>query len=183
VEEKEMAATKKAKAPAAEIVKVRLPQVRILDALKDGQSRSRREIQEASGVSAASCTEFIGSPDDDMRKANDERYGFKSLVTLGYVSQERTDVDGKDVMLATITKLGRQALTAAMEWADLTPRSEKPPKEKPEPKSKKDKEEAPAKATKGSKTNPDKGKGKKPVKTTKPVKVAAEEDPEATSEE
>ena len=58
----------------------------------------------------AALTEYVGSTDDAIRKANDKRKGFDSLVTLGYVKHEVDEAAGT---VHRITAAGRKALAAA----------------------------------------------------------------------
>lgn len=63
---------------------LRKPQIRILAALSKGKPMTRAMIAEKSPVDVASCVEYLGSHDPDVRKANDTKH-FPSLITLGLV--------------------------------------------------------------------------------------------------
>jgi PAB1-binding protein PBP1 len=86
---------------------LRVPQVRILQALSDEKARTKKQIVKDSGVDLAYCTEWIGSNNPDIRAKNDAKH-FPSLITLGYVRAEKMDVDGKDVFVYEITSKGKK---------------------------------------------------------------------------
>lgn len=115
-EKKPVAAKKEEAAPAAPNKKntgLRKPQVRILATLvKVGKALSRKEIAEKAEVDAAWLTSWIGSTNPEVRTANDAKE-FPSLITLGFVKQEKTDVDGKDVICYAISAKGKAALEKA----------------------------------------------------------------------
>jgi hypothetical protein len=60
-------------------------------------------------VDVASLTEVIGSSDAETRKRNDQRKGWKSLLTFGYV--KATEEEG--AVSYTITATGKKALDAS----------------------------------------------------------------------
>lgn len=102
--------TKKAssKAPVKKVEGLRKPQVRILEFLskcKGGQDR--KTIAAKAPVDYATLTEYVGSANPEKRAENDTKH-FPSLITLKYVKVEKEDVDGKDVLLFSITALGRK---------------------------------------------------------------------------
>lgn len=101
-------ATKKAKA-AKKADGLRKPQLRILEALaKSAKPLARKGLAAAAKVDSAGCTEWLGSADDAVRKANDAKH-FPSLVTLGFVKAEQQE--GEPVTYS-ITAAGRKALKA-----------------------------------------------------------------------
>jgi hypothetical protein len=91
---------------------LRKPQVKILACLnKAGRSLPRSLIASKAPVDLAGCCEWIGSPKDEVRKANDVKH-FPSLITLGFVKPE---VDEEHGNVYSITKSGQKALLAALE--------------------------------------------------------------------
>jgi hypothetical protein len=90
---------------------LRKPQVRVLTALsKSKQPLTRSEISTKAEVDLASLTEVIGSSDAAKRKHNDKKMGWKSLLTLKYVTAK----DGEEgATTYVITAAGRKVLTAA----------------------------------------------------------------------
>lgn len=65
---------------------LRKPQVRILLCLaKANKGLSRADIAEKAPVDVATCVEYIGAIDPAKRLANDEKMGWKSLISLGLV--------------------------------------------------------------------------------------------------
>ncbi len=87
---------------------LRKPQIRILKALaKTKKPLTRAQIATKAPVDVATCVEYIGSPNLDIRKANDQRK-FPSLVSLGFVKQELHDIDGKDKVVHSLTAAGRK---------------------------------------------------------------------------
>lgn len=114
-EAKASTAKKSTPAPAAKKEGLRAPQVRILKALaKAGKPLPRKTIAEKAPVDQAACVEYLGSHDDSIRKANDVKH-FPSLVTLGLVKCEIQDVDGRDVVVYSVTAKGRDAAKKAAE--------------------------------------------------------------------
>lgn len=104
-------AVKKPAAPAKECG-LRKPQVRILRALADnGGWMDRKTIAQKAPVDVATCVEYIGSHDDAKRKKNDEKH-FPSLISLGYLTAEQHDVNGRDRIVYSVTAEGRKALQA-----------------------------------------------------------------------
>jgi len=104
---------KKEPKPKAKKGGLRKPQIRILKFLATAKEpHSRATIGENAPCDVAGCTEWIGSPDDVKRLANDEKMGFKSLITLGFVKgAERTIGEGKKARLVyTITAKGKKAV-------------------------------------------------------------------------
>jgi hypothetical protein len=94
---------------------LRKPQLKILAALAGAKVKkpiARKDVAALAGVDNAGCTEWIGSSDPVKRAANDAKH-FPSLVTLGFVSEHKTDVEGKDATAYAITDAGRKALKAA----------------------------------------------------------------------
>jgi hypothetical protein len=88
---------------------LRKPQIRVLQALSKSKSAlSRTEIGKKAEVDVASLTEVIGSSDAETRKKNDTRKGWKSLLTLKYVTA--SDKDGTTTY--SITAAGTKALAA-----------------------------------------------------------------------
>lgn len=92
---------------------LREPQIRILKALSKKGGLTRAEVAKKAEVDPAFCTTWIGSLKEDLRTANEEKRGIKSLLGLKYVRPEQHDINGKDVVQYFITKAG----TAAMEKA------------------------------------------------------------------
>lgn len=93
---------------------LRKPMVRILACLAKARSpMARKEISEKAPCDLPFLTNYLGNYDSEQRAANEEKRGFKSLLTLGYVKQEQHDVDGRDVMMYEITANGRKALERA----------------------------------------------------------------------
>jgi hypothetical protein len=90
---------------------LRKPQVRILQYLCTvPNGATRKEIAAGAPVDNAFCTEYLGSTDDSIRLANDEKFA-PSLVTLGYVSREKEDRGEAGIALVVrITPAGRKAL-------------------------------------------------------------------------
>lgn len=87
---------------------LRKPQLRILAALSKSKTpMSRKDISTAAPVDQACCVEYIGSPDDAIRKANDLKH-FPSLVSLGFVKQ----AIGDGPAVYSITAKGKTALAA-----------------------------------------------------------------------
>lgn len=91
---------------------MRKPQIRVLKALRRvTKPLTRAEISERGEVDLAMLTEYIGSHDDAIRAKNDKAV-MPSLRTLGFVKAEQHDIDGRDVVVHTITASGRKALDA-----------------------------------------------------------------------
>lgn len=87
---------------------LRKPQIRILLAmLAAPKPMTRKAIAEKAPVDQAACTELIGALDENVRKANDAKH-FPSLLSLGLVSAEKVDQDGKDVILYSLTTKGTE---------------------------------------------------------------------------
>jgi hypothetical protein len=87
--DKPAAAPKAPKTPAPAKEKadggLRKPQVRILTALvKSAVPLDRKTLAAKAPVDVAACVEYVGSHDEAVRKANDEKH-FPSLVTLGLI--------------------------------------------------------------------------------------------------
>lgn len=88
---------------------LRKPQLRILAALAKRDNLTRAQIAEKAPVDVATCVEYIGSHDDAIRLANDEKH-FPSLLTLGLVKAKQVDVEGRNVIQYSITAKGRTAV-------------------------------------------------------------------------
>lgn len=88
-------------------VKLKKPQLRILQALKEGQEMSRAEIALAAKVDNASLTGYIGSLDPVIREKNDTSW-YPSLISMGLVNTMVYDERGKDVTRYFITKQGKE---------------------------------------------------------------------------
>lgn len=88
---------------------LRKRQVEILAILSDGVTRSRAELD--AHFQNGNTSDYLGR-DNPERRARDDM-NFPSLVTLGHVKAEQHDVEGKDVMLFSITASGRKALAGA----------------------------------------------------------------------
>lgn len=102
-----------AKATAKPGDKLRAPQVKILECLhKAGKPMTRQQIIAKTELDSAWMGTWIGSPVLEVRKASDAKYCV-SLVTLGLVKVEVQDVDGKDLIVQSITAKGREALKKA----------------------------------------------------------------------
>lgn len=106
--------TKKAATPApvktgTALDNLRKPQVKVILTLaKAGKPLTRAQIAKAGGIDAAGLTEWVGSADKNTREANDAKH-FPSLISLGYVKVEQQDVDGRDVMVHSLSANGRKA--------------------------------------------------------------------------
>lgn len=99
--------------PAAETKTngLRKPQIRILLCLnKSAKPLTRSQLAEKAPVDAASCVEYLGSHDADIRKANDTKH-FPSLLSLGYVKIEEEEQDGRSIMVYSISANGRKILS------------------------------------------------------------------------
>lgn len=97
------------KATATEKPKLRRPQLKVLEALKDGSSLTRKEVSTKAKVDNASLTGYIGSMNDDVRQKNDREF-YPSLLTLSMVTAQTVDEGGKDVLRFSITKVGLEEL-------------------------------------------------------------------------
>lgn len=110
-------AAKKEKAkvgPRAKKEGLRAPQIRILAALAKNNHLTRAQLAEKAPVDVAACVEYLGSHNDDVRKANDVKH-FPSLRTLGYVKLEvHESSDGRDSFQYVITASGRKAYEKAI---------------------------------------------------------------------
>lgn len=100
-------------APAAKAEKngeaggLRKPQIRILLALLKKPQQTRVQLSASAPVDQAACVEYIGSPKEEVRLANDVKH-FPSLVSLKLVKQEQVDIDGKDVIVYSLTAAGKK---------------------------------------------------------------------------
>lgn len=83
--------------PKKEKKGLRDPQLRILKALVTaGEPLTRKQLSKLAPVDLAACTEYVGSANETVRLANDEKF-FPSLLSLGYVVQvEVPSEDGSD---------------------------------------------------------------------------------------
>ena len=82
-------------APRARKDGLRDPQVRVLSFLAKGdRSRTRAEIGKGAKVDVATLTEYIGSSDAETRKRNDQKMGWKSLISLGFVKEAPPEDEG-----------------------------------------------------------------------------------------
>ena len=105
--------TRKTPTKKKEDTTLRRPQVRILAALaKDKRAMTRQQLADKASVDYAGCVEYLGSYDPTKRKANDKKH-FPSLVSLGHVKAEQHDVDGRVVVVYSITPKGKTALKNA----------------------------------------------------------------------
>jgi len=91
-----------------EVGGLRRPQLRILSILAKGKSLTRSQIAEKAPVDNAMCTTYIGSNNPDIRKKTDKNV--VSLLTLKYVRAELPEEEGRDIVLYTITALGKKTL-------------------------------------------------------------------------
>ncbi len=106
-------ATKTVKAEPKKVEGLRKPQIRLLEALKKaGKPLSRAQAAEKAEVDQAACVEYIGSSNPEIRKSNDAKH-FPSLISLGLVKHEQHDIDGKDVVVYSITAKGKEKLEKA----------------------------------------------------------------------
>jgi len=85
------------------------PQVRILEALSDGNWLSRAEIATKAKVDNASLTGYLGSMDVETREKNDTEW-YMSLISLKFVKTKVTDENGKDVPRFAISALGKSKI-------------------------------------------------------------------------
>lgn len=89
---------------------LRKPQVRILAVLaKANRGLTRAEISEKAKVDVAACVEYIGSLDEAKRLANDEKMGWKSLISLKYIKQAASEKEDARGAYYAITALGKAA--------------------------------------------------------------------------
>lgn len=96
----------------AEKVKLRKPQIRILQAMsRTDKCLVRAAIADRAECDYASLTDYIGAHDEAKRRANDVRY-FPSLLTLGYITYGPKEVDD-DSPRYRLTAAGRKALQQA----------------------------------------------------------------------
>ncbi len=118
----------KTKKRSAKKTGLRTPQVRVLQTLsKSDKALNRSEISAKGKVDVASLTEYIGSDDPKTRAKNDKKWGFTSLISLGFVKS--AEKDGRSTY--TITAAVRKALEPATKQprrdCDLeTPRPNQP---------------------------------------------------------
>lgn len=82
------------------------PQVRILEALSDGNWLSRAEIATKAKVDNASLTGYLGSMDPETREKNDTEW-YMCLMSLKCVKSKVTDENGKDVPRFAISAIGK----------------------------------------------------------------------------
>lgn len=97
-------------APAAKNGKpegLRKPQVRILLALLKKDQQTRVQLSSSAPVDQAACVEYIGSPKEEVRLANDKKH-FPSLLSLKLVKQEQLDINGKDTIVYSLTAPGKK---------------------------------------------------------------------------
>lgn len=87
-------------------VKLKKPQLRVLQSLKNGQSMTRAEIALSAKVDNASLTGYIGSLDPDIREKNDTSW-YPSLITMGLVNTVVSDENGRDVTRYFATQTGK----------------------------------------------------------------------------
>lgn len=99
-------AAKKAATPRAKKDGLRKPQIRVLKLLAKKDGLDRNQISEKAPVDLATCVEYIGSHDPDIRAANDTKH-FPSLISLGLVKAQMHDVKGKNVIQYFITAKGK----------------------------------------------------------------------------
>jgi len=118
---KKKAAAKKA-TPKKEAAKVenktevksdlRKPQRRILTALLNHESLTRKGISQVATVDNAFCTELLGSLKDEVREANDVKH-FPSLISLGLIKYESApDENDKQTTYYSLTAKGTKAADA-----------------------------------------------------------------------
>lgn len=89
---------------------LRIPQVRILEAVsKAADGLTRSQISTNAKVDPA-MQHYLGPVDPARVESQAVKEGFPSLLSLKYLKQSKQDVDGKDVILYTITKAGQNAL-------------------------------------------------------------------------
>jgi hypothetical protein len=93
---------------------LRLPQVRILRAIKDRPLTRTKIIAKITQEGKATAIGFALGPVDKGRyTAYTAQCGYKSLLALGYVRPVVIDVDGKKETLYEATAAGKKAITAA----------------------------------------------------------------------
>jgi len=100
---------------------LRTAQVRILTALKSGKAMNKTQINEAcakAGFETAKkfsqwMADPLGSRNPKVSKAAEDRCGYKSLLTLGFVKPDEVDVDGHKEHVYVITSKGKAALAKA----------------------------------------------------------------------
>lgn len=100
---------------------LRVPQIRILKALSKAKGPvSKNRICEmvakefpTAGKFTAWMSDPLGAVDEAGRKTAEERSGYKSLLTLRYVTSKVIDVENKKERVYEITSTGRKALVAA----------------------------------------------------------------------
>jgi hypothetical protein len=107
---KKPAKAKTEKAPRDKSV-LSKPQIRILQCLAKGKALSRKQISEKAPVDNALCTSYIGAIDPEILARPEHAF---SLINRKFVRAEQHDVDGKDVILYTITASGKVALSKAI---------------------------------------------------------------------
>lgn len=101
----------KKKGKATNNGQLRKPQLRILNCLASGKALTRIQISKSAPVDNAMCTTYIGSNNPEVRDRCDKTT--ISLLTRKYVKVEQHDVNGKDVVVYSITALGKKSLGAA----------------------------------------------------------------------
>lgn len=84
------------------------PQQRILDAMKGGRPMTRATISDKAGVESSSLSAWLGRLDPAKRKVNEKKDDYKSLLTLGFISASKEDVEGRDVVVFKITTRGKK---------------------------------------------------------------------------
>ena len=75
---------------------------------------TRKQAFEATGLKDPSTSStYLGRTDPDVRAADEKKWGYTSLQTLGFVKAQIDDMDGKDVITFSLTAAGRKALEDA----------------------------------------------------------------------
>lgn len=75
---------------------------------------TRKEAWKATGLKDPSTSStYLGRTDPAVRKADEAKWGYVSLLTMGLVKWEEQDIDGKDVVRFSLTAKGKKALEDA----------------------------------------------------------------------
>lgn len=86
-------------------------QVKFLEVLYSAKgSLTRKVLSERTGCHPTNVTaNALGYVDIECRSAREEKMGYKSLLTLGYVGMKSIDVEGREEKVYFITPEGRKA--------------------------------------------------------------------------
>lgn len=86
-------------------------QGRVLDLLAKARGPvDRPTIAEKCAISDSYVGVWVGRNDEAQREESEAKWGYCSLITMGYVKNKQVDLDGKQVWVYEITASGKKAI-------------------------------------------------------------------------